>query len=382
MHALARILICGVGILLAAPIAAETQSTPARAAILVDLSSGAVLLEKNADQPRPPASMSKLMTLFMVFEALEAGRISLTDEFRISERASRMGGSRMFIRIGEVISVENLLRGVVIQSGNDAAVALAEALSGTEEAFADLMNQRAADLGLTNSHFANATGWPDPEQFMSMRDLARLAEAIVTRFPENYKRFSQTEFTWSDITQKNRNPLLYLGMGADGLKTGHTEEAGYSLTASAKRGDRRVVLVVSGLESSRARRQEAERLINWAFRAFDTRTLFEAGERVADADVWIGSEESVVLVPERDVILTAPYGMIEQASVEIKYRGPIEAPIAQGDEIGQVEISVPEMPMQTVPLVAAEAVDRGGLLSRLKAAAQLLQNRVLSLVDG
>ncbi|MEM1385023.1 MAG: D-alanyl-D-alanine carboxypeptidase, partial [Pseudomonadota bacterium] len=213
-------------------------------------------------------------------------------------------------------------------------------------------------------------------------DLARLAEAIVTRFPENYKRFSQTEFTWSDITQKNRNPLLYLGMGADGLKTGHTEEAGYSLTASAKRGDRRVVLVVSGLESSRARRQEAERLINWAFRAFDTRTLFEAGERVADADVWIGSEESVVLVPERDVILTAPYGMIEQASVEIKYRGPIEAPIAQGDEIGQVEISVPEMPMQTVPLVAAEAVDRGGLLSRLKAAAQLLQNRVLSLVDG
>jgi D-alanyl-D-alanine carboxypeptidase (penicillin-binding protein 5/6) len=250
----------------------QTQTTPARGAIVIDLTSGAVLLDKNADTPIPPASMSKLMTLEVVFEALETGRLALDDTFRTSVRAAAMGGSKMYIRSGKAVSVESLLRGVIVQSGNDAAVALAEAISGTEEAFAALMTQRAADIGLTNSHFANSTGWPDPQHRMSPRDLATLAERIITRYPQHYGIFAETEFTWDGVTQPNRNPLLGAGIGADGLKTGHTEEAGYCLVASARRGERRILLVVTGLESSQQRRQEAERLINWAARLSNSRS--------------------------------------------------------------------------------------------------------------
>jgi len=218
----------------------QVQTTPARAAIVVDLTSGAVLLEKEADTPLPPASMSKLMTLDVVFEALESGRLSLDDTFRVSAYAASMGGSKMFIRDGETVSVADLLRGVIVQSGNDAAVALAEAISGTEAAFATLMNQRAEAMGLTHSNFSNATGWPDPQHMMSPRDLARLAERIITHYPDHYRIFSEESFTWDGITQRNRNPLLGVTEGADGLKTGHTEEAGYGLVASAIRDGRRI----------------------------------------------------------------------------------------------------------------------------------------------
>ena len=360
----------------------QSQTTPARGAIIIDLTSGAVLLEKNADTPVPPASMSKLMTLEVVFEALDTGRLALDDTFRTSERAAAMGGSKMFIRSGEAVSVENLLRGVIVQSGNDAAVALAEAISGTEEAFAALMNQRAADIGLTASHFANATGWPDPQHSMSPRDLATLAERIITRYPQHYAIFSEAEFTWDGITQSNRNPLLGNGIGADGLKTGHTAEAGYGLVASAKRGERRILLVVTGLESAQQRRQEAGRLINWAFRAFETTRLFKAGEPVAEAEIWIGAVGKVALAPARDLIVTVPYGMLEKAEISAHFSEPVEAPVAAGAELGRLEVALPGATPVSVPLVAVEAVERGGIIARLEAAARLLIRRLLAAGGG
>ena len=360
----------------------QTQTTPAREAIVIDMTSGAVLLEKNADTPIPPASMSKLMTLDLVFEALESGRLALDDSFRTSARAAAMGGSKMYIRSGESVSVEDLLRGVIVQSGNDAAVALAEAISGTEEAFAVLMNQRAADLGLTNSHFVNATGWPDPRHRMSPRDLATLAARIITRYPRHYAMFAETDFTWDNITQPNRNPLLGAGIGADGLKTGHTAEAGYCLVASAKRGERRILLVVTGLQSKQQRRQEAERLINWAFRAFETTRLYQAGEAVAEAEVWIGAVDTVALAPARDLIVTAPYGMLEKAEITAHIVEPVEAPVAAGTVLGRLEVALPGIAPVSVPLVAAEAVERGGAAARLEAAARLLIRRLRAAVEG
>jgi len=353
------------------------QSTPAEAAIVIDMRSGAVLLEKNADTPLPPASMSKLMTLDVVFEALESGRLSLDDEFRISAKASSLGGSKMFIREGELVRVEDLIRGVVVQSGNDAAVALAEALSGTEETFAGLLNQRAEALGLDNSHFTNATGWPHPEHRMSMRDLAGLAERIITEFPEQYAYFEERSFTWDGIEQANRSPLLDLGLGVDGLKTGHTEEAGYGLVASAKRGERRVIVVVNGLDSAGQRKQETERLINWAFRAFETRRLFAAGEAMIDLPVWIGAARSVALAPARDVVVTLPFGVPTAPVLTAHFRTPAPAPIEKGARLGHLRLEVEGMTPVTVPLVAVEAVERGGFLARIEAAAKLVIARVL-----
>lgn len=361
----------------AIPARADPMDTPARAALVLDLPSGAVLLAKEADTPMPPASMSKLMTLLMVFEALEQGRLKLTDEFRVSERASGMGGSTMFLRVGEAVTIEDLIRGVVIQSGNDAAVALAEALAGTEEAFAERMSERAVELGLSSSHFANATGWPDPQHLMSVRDLAYLGARLATEFPMHYHYFAETEFTWDGVTQENRNPLLDLGIGADGLKTGHTEEAGYGLVGSAVRGNRRVIVVITGLDTDADRRTEAARLIDWAFRAFESRKLLTAGEALTEAEVWIGAEPTVRLAPARDVVLTAPFGTLDQASAELRYAAPVEAPVAAGTEIGQVVLTVPGLEPITVPLVAMEAVERGGFVARVKAAGQLLLGEVL-----
>ena len=358
-------------------VAAQSQGTPARSALVVDITSGAVLLEKDATRALPPASMSKLMTLNMVFEALDQGLISMNDKFRISKRASQMGGSKMFIREGELVSIQDLVRGVIVQSGNDAAVALAEALAGTEEAFAERMNQRAVDLGLLNSSFANATGWPDPRQLMSARDLVTLTTRLIQEFPQYYPMFAETTFTWDGIEQKNRNPLLTLGVGADGLKTGHTEEAGYGLAASAVRGKRRIVMVITGLSSKSERRHEAERLINWAFRAFETRQLYAAGEGLIEAPVWIGSSASVTLAPERDITVTAPFGALDKASLKVRYAGPVPAPISEGQQIGHVVISVPDLEPVKVPLVATHTVERGGFLTRVQAAGKLLVLNVL-----
>ncbi|MFN3614327.1 MAG: D-alanyl-D-alanine carboxypeptidase family protein [Rubrimonas sp.] len=344
--------------------------TPARAAIVVDLESGAILLEKNADQPLPPASMSKLMTLFMVFEALDEGRLSLDDMLPVSETAWRKGGSKMFVRVGDRISVRDLLHGVTVQSGNDACIVLAEGLAGSEEAFARQMNARAREIGLTNSNFLNATGWPDEGHVMSVRDLATLAGLIVKRFPQFHPLFSIREFTWEGITQQNRNPLLYLDIGATGMKTGHTEAAGYGLTATAERDGRRVALVVAGLSSVNERRIETEKLMNWAYREFRTGALYQAGERIADAEVWIGARDMVGLTTVEDVVITAPVAQANEISARIRYQGPVAAPIAQGQQIAELIVETPGVGPVVYPLVAAEDVPEGGLLKRMAAAAQ------------
>ncbi|MFT4794117.1 MAG: D-alanyl-D-alanine carboxypeptidase (penicillin-binding protein 5/6) [Paracoccaceae bacterium] len=351
---------------------AEALETRARAALMIDMQTNAVLLNKDADAHIPPASMSKLMTLNMVFEALEAGRLSLDDEFRVSAQAFAMGGSTMFLRENERVTVRDLLRGVIVQSGNDASVALAEGLAGTEEAFARRMTERAAELGMNDSHFANATGWPDPAQYMSARDLVTLARRIIEHFPEHYALFAEEQFEWDGVKQRNRNPLLTLGIGADGLKTGHTEEAGYGLVGSAKRGDRRIVFMIGGTDSAQARAEEAERLANWAFRQFTNETLYTKGQILGVAEVWIGDRPLVTLTLADDVVVTLPVGARKQIDARITWNGPIEAPIAAGQPIATLTIRTPEAEPIEIAVVAAEAVARGGYLTRLSAAAQLL----------
>ena len=362
-------------LLAAAP--ATALDTPARAAIVVDLTSGAVLLEKNADQPLPPASMSKLMTLYMVFEALKEGRLSMDDRLPVSEAAWRKGGSKMFVRVGDRIRVEDLLRGVTVQSGNDACIVLAEGLAGTEEAFADRMNARARELGLTNSHFRNATGWPEEGHVMSVRDLARLAGLIVRDFPDLHALFSIREFTWEGITQQNRNPLLYLDIGATGMKTGHTEEAGYGLTATAERDGRKVALVVAGLSSPRERAVETEKLLNWAYREFRTGALFRAGETVTEAEVWIGSARSAPVGPQGDIVVTVPVAAVDRIRARVVYAGPTPAPVQAGDHIADLVVETPGVGPVTYPLVALQAVPAGGVVERVGAAARLLLASVL-----
>ena len=347
---------------------AHALDTAARSAMVVDMSSGAVLLEKNVDIPLPPASMSKLMTLNMVFEALQQGRLSLDEKFRVSVKAWKMGGSKMFVREGDRIRIEDLIRGVIIHSGNDACVVLAEGLAGSEDAFAQRMTERARELGMKQSTFANSTGWPHPDHRMSARDLIFLTERMVRDFPEYYHYFAETEFTWDKVTQKNRNPLLYLDIGADGLKTGHTEEAGYGLVGSARRNGRRIAFIVSGLDSNRARSVESERLTTWAFREFKTGKIANAGQIVGEAEVWIGADDTVPLAPKDDVIATAPFGELDKMKVSVRYDGPIEAPIALGQPIAELVVESPGMPPVSTPLVAAAAVDRGGLISRVTAA--------------
>lgn len=351
---------------------AEAFDTAARAAIVVDMTSGVVLLEKDADTPLPPASMSKLMTLNMVFEAIQQGRLSLDDAFPVSEKAWKMGGSRMFVRVGDRIRVEDLLRGVIVQSGNDACVVLAEGLAGSEEAFAGRMNERARELGMTNAHFTNSTGWPEDRHRMSVRDLMVLIDRMVNAFPEFYPMWSETDFTWDGVAQKNRNPLLYLDLGADGLKTGHTEEAGYGLTGSAMRDGRRIGFVVTGLGSIAERSQESERLLTWAFREFRTERIAAAGQIVGAAEVWVGDKDSVPLTPAADVIATAPWAAAEATKVTIRYDGPVPAPIAAGQPIGEMIVEAEGLPPLRAPLVAAVAVEKGGLVTRIGAAIETL----------
>lgn len=346
---------------------AAAFDTAARSALVVDMLSGAVLLNKNADVPLPPASMSKLMTLNMVFEALQEGRLSLDETFRVSEKAWRMGGSRMFVREGDRIRIEDLIRGVIIQSGNDACVVLAEGLAGSEDAFARRMTERAAALGMTGSTFRNATGWPAEGHVMTAHDLMFLIERMIVQFPEYYPYFAETEFEWDGVKQKNRNPLLYLDIGADGLKTGHTEEAGYGLTGSAIRDGRRIAFVISGLDSIKARSVESERLMTWAYREFKTAKVASAGQIVGEAKVWIGSDDTVPLTPAADVIATIPFGSLKDLKTTIRYDGPVPAPIAMGDRIADLVIEAPGVEPLTVPLIAANSVTKGGVLTRVSA---------------
>ncbi len=353
----------------------------ATSAIVYDLGTSTVLFEKQADVPLPPASMSKLMTLNMLFEALADGRTDLDTRFAVSARAKAMGGSTMFLNTTDRPSVKELIQGIIVMSGNDACVVVAEALGGTEEAFSRMMTERAAALGMKNSYFTNSSGWPDPKLRMSMRDLAILATRLIEEFPQYYPYFNQTEFAFdgrAPDNRFNRNPILGLGIGADGLKTGRTKEAGFGLVGSARQGDRRIVFVISGLESAADRAKDSEAIINWAMRQFAEKTVAEAGVEVARAEVWLGETAHVGLVPEKDVTLLVPAMQRDGVKAEITWSGPLKAPIAAGQEVARMVISRDGLPDMEVPLFTANAVGPAGFMPRLQAAF----GRVMALVLG
>jgi D-alanyl-D-alanine carboxypeptidase (penicillin-binding protein 5/6) len=351
---------------------AQAIETPAREAILIDFETGQVLFGKKAEQRMPPASMTKIMTAYLVFERLKDGRLSLDDKFVVSKKAWRKGGSKMFVEVGNEVSVENLLNGVVIQSGNDASIVLAEGLAGTEEAFAEMMTSKARELGMDETTFKNATGWPDPEHRTSARDLATLSRAMIENFPEYYHLFAEREFTWNDIRQFNRNPLLSRTIGTDGIKTGHTQNAGYGLTASAERDGRRLILVVNGLPSAKSRATEAARLLEWGFREFQNYTLFKAGETVERAPVWLGEADRVPLVTQAPLTLTMQRARREKMTVKVTYESPVPAPIAEGEQLATLHVEAPGRETRTMPLVAGAAVEQLGPIGRVVSGVEFL----------
>lgn len=357
-------------------VALAAFETRAEAAYVVDVTTGTVLLEKNADVPLPPASMSKLMTLYMLFEALEKNpAVTLDTSFRVSARAMAKGGSTMFLTERDRPTAEELIKGIIVQSGNDATVVVAEGLAGTEEAFSRLMTEKGAAIGLTQSTFANASGWPHPLHRMSMRDLGVLTERIIKDYPEYYGYFSLSEWEFDGRAPQNRfnrNPLLKLDIGADGLKTGHTQEAGYGLVGSAQQGARRIIFVITGLETDRARAEESERIVSWAFRQFVQKDMAEAGRHLAELPVWVGESATVGLVSPEAVRPLVPMVASGSLVAEIEAETPVEAPITAGQTLAELVISGPEMEPQRYPLVAETDIARGGAWVRMQAAAQVL----------
>jgi serine-type D-Ala-D-Ala carboxypeptidase (penicillin-binding protein 5/6) len=339
--------------------------TQAAHALIVEVETGTVLLDKNGEEHMPPASMAKMMTIYTVFSMLKDGKAKMSDELPVSEAAWRTGGSKMFVPLGARVSIDDLLHGAIIQSGNDACVVLAEGLAGSVPAFVDLMNQKAKDIGLKDSHFVNVDGLPDPNEWVTAQDLARLAIRTIKDFPQYYKMYSQIDFIFNGIKQGNRNPLLYKDMGADGLKTGHTDEAGYSLTASLVRGDRRIVMVLGGLPTMKARAEESERLADWAFREFNNYRLFAAGETVDDASVWLGGAPRVPLTVKTDLLVTLSRKARKEMQVAVQYDSPLPAPVQKGETVGKVVVSAPDVPVAEVPLVAGADVSRMDTVGRI-----------------
>ncbi|MDP4023341.1 D-alanyl-D-alanine carboxypeptidase family protein [Methylobacterium sp. NEAU 140] len=359
---------------LAAPARAQTFQTAAPHAILIDADSGSVLFEKAADERFAPASMAKLMTTDIVFEALKSGRLSMDTEFTITEDAWRRGGaggggSSMFAQLNSRVKMSDLLRGLIVQSGNDAAIAIAENMAGSEAAFAGIMNQRAKEIGLTNSTFRNATGYSAPDQRVTARDMAKLAIHIIDTYPDLYKIFAEKEFTWNKIRQQNRNPLLALDIGADGLKTGYLEESGYALTGSAVQNGQRLIMVVSGLKTARDRAAESRKLMEWGFRAFEPRQIFAAGETVADASVFGGEAGSVPLVAKKPVRVLLPRGSTDRVSAKVIYQGPLVAPVEEGQRVGVLRVQRGDTVALDLPLYAGAAVAQGTLPQRAMDAA-------------
>ncbi|RNF35496.1 D-alanyl-D-alanine carboxypeptidase family protein [Paracoccus methylarcula] len=368
---------------LAAP--AQAFDTNAGTAWVYDMATSTVLMEKNADQPVPPASMSKLMTVYMLFEALQEGRVQLDTRLPVSTKARQMGGSTMFLNEQDRPTVEELIKGIIVLSGNDACVVVAEGLAGTEEAFARQMTEKGKELGLTNSVFANASGWPQPRHRMTAHDLGILATHLIRDFPDLYKNFALTEFPFDNrapANRFNRNPLLKLGIGADGLKTGHTQEAGYGLVGSAVQDGRRVIFVITGLPTDTARAEEAERIVNWAFRQFTMETLVPGGETVVEVPVWLGTASRVGLTTKDGVNVLIPAGAQDQVKVEAVYNSPIPAPIAKGDQLGQLVVTVPGAKDAVTPLLAAQDVPEAGFMGRMKGAVMRLGSKAIDAVGG
>lgn len=333
--------------------------------VLMDADTGHIVVEHNADQKLPPASLTKMMSSYIVSEEIAAGRLNETDMVNISVNAWKMGGSKMFVREGNTVSVHDLLLGVIVQSGNDATIALAEHLSGSEEAFADVMNQKAAQLGMTSTHFKNSTGWPAGGHLTTARDLAILARAIINNHPEHYALYKEKYFTWNEIRQPNRNTLLFRDETVDGLKTGHTEEAGYCLVASAKRDGMRLISVVMGTSSENSRAAESQKLLAYGFRYFETSSLYKAGEEINKAQIWKGTLDQLSLGLARDIKLTLPAGRQQDLKASMHVNDTIEAPIEVGQVLGKVIIELDEKIIAEEPLVALHVVEEAGFFARV-----------------
>lgn len=349
----------------AAPAIPSPPQLAAKSYMLMDAASGKVLIESNSDERLPPASLTKLMTAYIATLEIQKGQISDSDMVTVSEKAWRTGGSRMFIQVNTQVSVDDLLHGIIIQSGNDASVAMAEHIAGSEEAFADMMNTTAQRLGMSNTHFMNATGLPDPEHYSSAHDMAKLARAIIYQDPAHYAIYAQKEFFWNNIKQPNRNLLLWRDKTVDGLKTGHTEEAGYCLVASAVRDGMRLISVVFGTDSEQARAAETQKLLTYGFRFFETRTFYQKGVELAQQQVWKGQQSQVKAGLAEDLTLTLPRGQLDKLQASMSFNDTLIAPISQGQVVGKVEVKLGEEVLHSADLVALEAVEEGGLFRRL-----------------
>lgn len=350
-------------------LAATPLPSPPRVAgdsnILMDFRSGKILTETNADKKVEPASITKIMTAYVVFKQLESGAISLADNVLISEKAWRAPGSRMFIEVGKKISVENLLKGMIIQSGNDASIALAEYVAGSEDSFADLMNQYAAALDMQNTHFVNATGLPHENHFSTARDIAKLSRALIREFPDYYAWYSEREFTWNGIRQSNRNLLLFRDGIYDGIKTGHTDSAGYCLVASAKQSDMRLISVVMGTNSDASRADASQELLTWGFRFYETHKLYAAGAELATAKVWKGATDEVALAPKQDIFVTIPRGRYEDLTAVMDLQQTIVAPVEADATLGVVRVSLDGEELAVAPLAATVPVTEGSFFRRV-----------------
>jgi len=380
------LLFCGILFFLVIASLAQAQNPPsgggmppleteARQAILIEAATGDVLFAKEADAQMPTSSMSKVMTMYVVFEALRDGRLKPGEEVTVSERAWKQEGSRMFLNVGQKAKVEDLIRGVIVQSGNDAAVALAEALAGSEEHFAEMMNSSARRLGLVNSQFRNASGLPEPGHYSSPRDLAVLALATIRDFPEFYHYYAEREFTYNNIKQGNRNPLLYRSMGVDGLKTGHAEEAGFGLMASAVRDGRRLVLVVNGLGNMQKRADESAKILEWGYREFGLYPIARRGQKMAEAAIWLGTTKTVPLAAEKDAIISLPRSARGGLKAVLIYDQPVPAPISKGQPLGKMVITAPGKEVVEIPLVADEDVALLGFFDRFMAKLKFLTGK-------
>jgi D-alanyl-D-alanine carboxypeptidase (penicillin-binding protein 5/6) len=363
------VLLAIVAMAVARPAAAQVFETRAAHAILVDADTDTVLFQHDADERTPPASMAKLMTMAVVFDALKAGKLKLDDEFVVSENAwrnggAKSGGSTMFAKLGSSISVEDLIHAIIIQSANDGCIVMAEGMAGTEATFATMMNAEARKLGLTASHFTNSTGLPDPDQYVTVRDLATLAKHLIYDFPEFYPVYSQTEFTWNKIRQRNRNPLLEMGIGADGLKTGFTEESGYGLVGSAMKDGQRLIMVLNGTKSEKERAEEARKLMDWGFRAFERVNFFAKGEVLGRASVFGGETGSVGLISKDSIDVLLPRGSRDQIKGQIVYQGPVRAPVEAGQEIGLLKLTMNNEPLREAKVYADADVDVGDMKQR------------------
>ncbi|MCQ4321901.1 D-alanyl-D-alanine carboxypeptidase family protein [Stutzerimonas stutzeri] len=355
----------------AEPIIPSPPQLAARSYVLMDAASGKVLVENAGDERLPPASLTKLMTAYIATLEIKKGQISESDLVTVSEKAWRTGGSRMFIQVNTQVSVDDLLHGIIIQSGNDASVAMAEHIAGSEEAFADLMNSTAQRLGMTNTHFMNSTGLPHPDHYSSAADMAKLARAIIYEDPAHYGIYAQKEFFWNNIKQPNRNLLLWRDKTVDGLKTGHTEEAGYCLVASAVRDDMRLITAVFGASSEQARAAETQKLLTYGFRFFETKTFYQKGVELAQSRVWKGQQDQVSAGLANDLTMTLPRGQMNKLQAGLTFNPELTAPIQQGDVIGKVELSLDGEVLQSTDLIALQAVEEGGLFSRLWDSIQL-----------